>query len=549
MDDELDKLLGQIESDADYSRSRAGMPDERPEVAVPEGNAGSLMRTVLNLPVDEDLLRFYKGVHPAIDEHLEGAKIVRRCIGNPNLPENVQNILQKHKYAFIRSVEGVEKLHEEYYVILAMESLYKLAKRDYTIVFSGFEEDNKVDFIVLGEIFQVMRDFNSKIRKEWSDLMKNIGVLSLVQDGKDFLQEISSPVEESLKICAATDRFLERIALILKLQPQDYNAQKKDFIHKVHYEHGYPYSYDAVFNLANHLTEAPVTTADKGDFLDLSDGTAGAARTARSHSSRGHAGKDARVQSGSEHAPVKAPHVLHAPLAEFNPPGKSSWNMREPYIIKLDLNRLEKDYDDLSVSFYFLGADDATPSLEGAIKRAMIHYLAEPSRKIEKEYGEFIFRSIISVSESVKEYFNYKGAAGNLFTYHLGPLTTFKQLLSVFYAKKEGLCCKYLPGNRVVRFMPAEYIKDKVLGWHEKNINSLKLEFDTIHIYEDMRKTVHKKYSDETFRLQADIDAVMKGSRGQDSGRTGYFSDAWARLFGAANIPVYNRFLERTLFK
>jgi hypothetical protein len=117
---------------------------------------------------------------------------------------------------------------------------------------------------------------------------------------------------------------------------------------------------------------------------------------------------------------------------------------------------------------------------------------------------------------------------------------------------KTGYCFKYLSGNRVSRYLPQEFVKENVLTWFENNINVFDLPFDSISRFEDMRKVVSRRYFTEVDNNNNRLNEMIKKlhlDANPKFDRDDFFRSKLPEWFGAVNIQVYNRFVERTLFK
>jgi hypothetical protein len=234
----------------------------------------------------------------------------------------------------------------------------------------------------------------------------------------------------------------------------------------------------------------------------------------------------------------------------FTVRGTRSWNTREPYIIKLNMERLQKDVDDLTDSFYFLQAGMDEKVLEGEIKRSILRVLRD-NMNIYDSYSEFVLKSVFTRINGITEFFGARDML-SLFMYHLGPLTAYLATVDAFTAAGTGYCFKYGAGKRVTRFMPQEFIKQKVLEWYENNVNVFDLPYDSIQEYENVRKLVTKRYYAAVDENSAKLDALIEAKNLKATprfDRAEFFRTLHRDWFGADNIIVYNRFVEKTIFK
>ena len=122
----------------------------------------------------------------------------------------------------------------------------------------------------------------------------------------------------------------------------------------------------------------------------------------------------------------------------------------------------------------------------------------------------------------------------------------------MFQVERIGLCFKYLPGNKVVRYIPAEYVKERILDWYEANINTLDIDFDKVQYFDEIRRTVLMKYNTELANNGRQLDEMiskLKLTENPQFNRQEFFKSKWNQWFGATRIPVYNRFIEKSIFK
>jgi hypothetical protein len=136
-----------------------------------------------------------------------------------------------------------------------------------------------------------------------------------------------------------------------------------------------------------------------------------------------------------------------------------------------------------------------------------------------------------------------------LFRSHIGPLTVYKFFKDDFYQNKYGYCYKYLPGNKAARFFPDEFIKATVLKWFEENINTLRLPFDSIHKYEEMKKLATRKYYNDLRTFNTRLDQLnSKLGADKSISRIKLFQVKGIQWFGHLNLEVYRRFIGGTIF-
>ncbi len=252
-------------------------------------------------------------------------------------------------------------------------------------------------------------------------------------------------------------------------------------------------------------------------------------------------------QSPKKTSPKEEPITIR-----FTVKGNRSWNTREPYTINIDSAKLRKNYDDLKISFHFIEKTDSDASSPGKIKIAMLQNIRGGGRNLTDRYKEFIYKTISLQVQEFSKIYGLKGDDLNLFIYHSGVLTFYRILFSSFHRLKIGTCYKRLSGNRIVKHFPDEYIKEMTLNWFEDNINIYNIPYNGIHEYNEAKRIVTSHYHSEVDKYNKKLDEIiirLKLNLEKKFHREEYFRSKWDEWFGGANILVYNRFIERTIFK
>jgi hypothetical protein len=231
--------------------------------------------------------------------------------------------------------------------------------------------------------------------------------------------------------------------------------------------------------------------------------------------------------------------------------GTRTWNIREPYIIPINNDKLDNDYNDLNKTFYFVKVEEKEQNIQGEMKRAMFKYIRNPEKDIIQEYTEFINNRLFSLTAELGNYFGFQKDKLHLFIYHLGVLTIYKIIIITFQTDKVGYCFKLLADNNVVKYIPIEFVKEMILLWHNDNINSTVFQYDGIIEYNDLKRVVSRRYTSEYEKYNGKLEDLISKSNANIStfDREQIFKSKWDEWFGKTNIVIYNRFLERTIFK
>ncbi len=566
MDNDLNRILSDIDSEADFqstreealrkSQEKARKYDANIDTPSEEESGQSFQSKILETEIDNDVIAFAKGVVPAIKLHYTLTTSFRRTLSEFDVSESVGELIKKYKYTFVRIIENIEKLFDEFNITLNHDTLLKKAKKDYGLFFQGFEEENRVDFLIIKEIFLRLREFNSRIRHEWNELDKSAAVINLISEGKAFFQSISSYIENAISFSKATDKFLQYLADILAIPKADYDVLERDILTKIIYHEEFPYRYDALFNLSVYTQDG-----DNAVVLDEISGTEEGeeahipidAVNSESRDDEYAVTEDQPINEGEpSFIPVSEAKSLSSRKTGFVIRGTRTWNTKEPYVMSLAENKLQKEEEDLNNSFYFINKPCDENMLEGEIKRHMLSYLRDNARNIKEAYRNFIFTNIFSHKNDFSEFFSLHDRDLNLLIYHLGPFSFYKILVNVFLDTKTGSCFKYLAGNRVSRYVPHEFIKAAILEWFENNINLHPLPFDNIQEFEDIRRKISKIYYSEVDKNNAKLNEIVERaglSNNPKFDKNEYYKSKWKNWFGTSRIIVYKRFIERTIFK
>ena len=236
---------------------------------------------------------------------------------------------------------------------------------------------------------------------------------------------------------------------------------------------------------------------------------------------------------------------------EFIVRGTRTWNTREPYILTVIPEKLNIDYADMLKTFYFVKEEDKSSAVQGEVKRSMFKFIRDPEKNVIKDYTDFINSRLFSLTAEVGNNYGFQKEKLHLFMYHLGVSTLHKILIASLQTLKSGYCFKLLTGNNVVRYIPIEYIKLIIFQWHNNNIKDDNLPYDGIIEYNEMKRIVSRKYTSEYEKYNSKLEDLLAKSNinANKAEREYIFKGKWDEWFGKTNILIYNRFLERTIFK
>jgi len=547
MIDDLDSLLGDVDS-VDGFQNAQREEKRLHELEMRKGDRSVVDPDSLN--TEQEFIKrsreafnkpgidiFAKGYIEAISSHNEFICQFRELTSDKSLNDTLVNMMKKYRYSFSRNIEAIEKTYSEFLTSYNPDALNKKNRQDFYLFFGKEEYDqNRLDFLLLKEVFLRLREFNSRFRKEWDELLKGIGVINLVSDGKSTYTLCANVINDALFFCEKTDSFLRFVLSILGIASSEYDVLEKDIAGKIIYFESFSYSYHNVFTF---FTAKNAEDHKKDEALDL---------YARKNISKPVAAETPKIEPQAQS--FSRSESLYQ--SNFTLKGTSSWNRIEPYTIKVDAARILKDQADLDSSMYFNDTVPDPVKVNGNVKRAMIRYMRDTSINIKKAYTEFLFKIITMQTVQIAEYFGIPEDRQLLFVYHLGPMTVFRILSDIFQDTSMGVCYKLLTDNKVSRYVPLEFIKDKVLEWFQENINTQDLPFDRVSDFTEFKKIISDKYSREREASLRKVDHAVNQyfeKTGKKLSGEAIMKSKTKELFGTANIAVYNRFIDKTIFK
>ncbi len=232
--------------------------------------------------------------------------------------------------------------------------------------------------------------------------------------------------------------------------------------------------------------------------------------------------------------------------------GTRTWNTREPYIAPVNTEKLKADHEDLNATFYFISEPGKESFIIGEMKRSMIKYIKGSRENITDDYSQFLINKISFHINALGSNFGFQGDRLYFFIYHTGVLTLHSIIMNEFKSSKIGYCFKLMAGNSLVKYIPSEYIKEMILKWHNDNFNNRDLPYDGIIEFNELKKQISSRYSEEVEKYNSRIETLTNQSNintKSSAEREQFIKSKRDEFFGNSVILIYNRFLERTMFK
>ena len=500
----------------------------------------------------EAVRAFQCGYSEYLNGHMLIAQKIKDAMNDMAVPPLVSDIMKKHRYTFQKIVQNVEMYYNDFVTKQNPTALSKKSKADFHIFFTVEEQTvQRINFLSLKELFLRLREFNSKVKKEWNDIKAAFGVFNIVKEGAAYYQQYVQFAVEAMGICEKTDIFSGYLSVIIGIPEEDRDLLEKDIYQKIYFRETMDYSYDSLF--VEDKKEVKEEALHIDSLLDLEEKEQ--AETKKEIKKENPERLEVKSLTIDQ---IKVPSIItesDAELLKFNLSdyftlrGKLAWNTREPYVISISAPALDKNKQDLSNTILFIESKDDFLQLSGAIKRAMIKYQRDRNNAIPEKYEEFLFKKITLTLSDVASFFDL--ADNKLFIYHIGPFTVWKIMKAVFDSEETGLCLKHLGDNKISRFFPDEFIKLSILKWFETNINIFDLPFDRIQDFNEIKKQITDKYeSEKTVNLKKVSIAAAQHflKTGNKISEFALLSAKAKELFGAMNIPVYQRFVDKSIF-
>ncbi len=552
IDDELDRLLQDIDSDTDDTVQKAHVKHFTEHTF-----DGELYETSHDIPLPEkknvsEVVTFYKrGIPNGIHRHIELAKLLRSRLDITEVPEQVVPVIKKSSYSIFKIVEDVEILTDKFFSEVNEANLRRKATKDFPLYFpDDYPEDNRLDFIVLKEMYVLLRSFNSIVKKDWEELEKQTSVFNFAEGGKQLSSVLNDIVAEGSSLCEATDVLLELIANHLGLLSHHYNLPDVDIRSKLQFSEYKSYTVQSLlsqldtsesrinqsesFDQDVHETPQVISPAGLKEALDSNE-----------YSKLSH------YDTGKSNIQLES--VTRQSAVPFTVKGTKPWNTREPYILPVDENVLKIENEDLEYMVYYTKTQLTDDQIKSELRRALLKLTIDKENyDIVEDFIEFISKKIVSVLDESAGYFDIPDNDQWLFYYHLGPQTILRLLVADIQLTGEGYCFISRDGKKIKKFVPYEFLKAIVLEWFENNVNNRDLQFDSVNALDLIRRQVSKKYFSEIDEFVAKIDAylgTLNPETLQKLDRKSFIKQKAVQVYNQKQILIFNRFVDRTIFK
>ncbi|HXK66195.1 MAG TPA: hypothetical protein PK348_08010, partial [Spirochaetota bacterium] len=352
IDDELDRLLQDIDSDKDYTAQKAHAKHFKEHVLDSE-----LDETIHDIPLPEkknisEVVKFFKrGLSSGIHRHIELAKLLRSRLDITEVPEQIVPVIKKSSYSIFKTIEDIEILTDKFIGEINEANLRRKATKDFPLYFpDDYPDDNRLDFIVLKEIYLLLRSFNSIVKKDWTELEKQSAVFNFAEGGKQLSSVLNDIIVEGNSLCKATDVLLELIANHLGLLSHHYNLSDADIRSKLQFNEFKSYTVQSLLNeldtseFVQDQSEALKHNIHKTSTLTSPDGMEEASDSNEYNKQKQYEISKSKTQSE---------YSTQQSTVPFTVKGTKPWNTREPYILSVDENVLKIEQEDLEYMVYY----------------------------------------------------------------------------------------------------------------------------------------------------------------------------------------------------
>lgn len=552
IDDELDRLLQDIDSDKDYTAQKAHAKHFKEHVLDSE-----LDETIHDIPLPEkknisEVVKFFKrGLSSGIHRHIELAKLLRSRLDITEVPEQIVPVIKKSSYSIFKIVEDVEIITDKFLSEINEANLRRKATKDFPLYFpDDYPDDNRLDFIVLKEIYLLLRSFNSIVKKDWTELEKQSAVFNFAEGGKQLSSVLNDIIVEGNSLCKATDVLLELIANHLGLLSHHYNLSDADIRSKLQFNEFKSYTVQSLLNeLDTSEFAQDQSEALKHDIHKPSPLTSPAGMEESSDSNEYNKQQQYEISKSK----TQSEYSTQQSTVPFTVKGTKPWNTREPYILPVDENVLKIEQEDLEYMVYYTKTQLTDDQMKSELRRALLKLSIDKEKyDIVEDFIEFISKKNVSILHESVEYFDITENDQWLFYYHLGPHTIFRLLLADIQISGEGYCFSSRDGKKIKKLIPYEFLKTIVLEWCDNNVNNRDLPFDSVNALDLIRRQVSKKYFSEIDEFVAKIDAYL-GTLNPETlkklDRKSFIKQKALQVYNQKQIFIFNRFVDRTIFK
>lgn len=540
IDDDLDKLLTDVDGNSEFSSARSQeLRSSEKIVRKSDKNLGDdyagnnsvryaeLLRKYRS---DPNILQFKKGYINVFKRFYEINEIIKSELNSTLHSEELMRSINKYKYDLIKYLENVDKYYNDFLTTQSNTAIVRKVKQEFTLFFKTENvTQQRIDFLVLKEMFLRLREYNSFIRKEYKDFDSRINVINLIADGKTLYNKLKDISDEALSYCNDIDKFINYIALVLSISEDDIDVLEKDMNNRIYFRSSMDYSYNSLFE-----SHEDFKNEEKEEFENV-------------HPPEHNLEREKTVKKQTVKIVNNSKYRIDF---KFNPPGLRSWNTKEPYIIKIE-NDPQIDIDNLKATVFFIKNSEEASNINASIKKAMLRSYTDPVGDIVSAYESFIYKLIIGITQDISKKFNIDDDTLKLLIFHVGPGTYFNAIKNYIHITKVGICFKMLSDNKLSRYIPDTFIKTKILNWFEENINSLKLQFDSIEDYNKIKEIVKKTYKEQLINNMEKINQaanVFYEKTGKHIDKNAMLKKKSNDLFGIYIIPVYRRFVDKLPF-
>ncbi|MDH5717972.1 MAG: hypothetical protein OEZ22_10070 [Spirochaetia bacterium] len=399
-------------------------------VLIAEGNSDKVIK---HLDV------FKKGYLFPLESHILNADGLRKYLNSAAVTPDIRADFRFQVKEIENSLLNIVRFYSSIESSLQEKSIDDLAHKDYYTYFNNQPiENNKIEFVKMLKIYEILKTFNNNIINEWNFCKGIFEAIKINSLNKLFLEQVLVfKIYPRIELCEQTDFLLRRMAYILKIKSEEI---KND---KVTAEGEY-----------TSLIKYGISSLYRTDLTELID---------ESH---------LKIKKETEKPKVEEKETCIVDPFLLDSRGEMSFNTSYLYILNIDKERYELEEEKIKKTVYIethLGAE------ETALRKDLIRNFISHKKKQNKpmEYINFLNKFFEFTKNSMLIHLHEFSEKEKLtYMYHFGPIYFLKLTMFFMREGKTGFIHRTLKKQKMVRELPFEFLKYNLKTWWDDEIYS-----------------------------------------------------------------------------